>query len=55
MKVRDLSESEVMDELGKPRLDASLWQSRSQGTTVSPDMLGRLLKWFGKNRAVWKP
>ncbi len=54
MKVRGLSESDVMDELGKPRLDASLWQSRSQGTTVSSDMLGRVLRWFGENRAVWK-
>ncbi len=42
-------------ELAKPRLDPSLWQSRSNGTTVSPDMLGRLVKWFRENRTVWKP
>ncbi|WP_162931798.1 recombinase family protein [Sulfitobacter sp. D7] len=54
MSSRDLSESNVMDELGKPRLDPSLWQSRRNGTTVSPDMLGRLLKWFGENRKVWR-
>jgi DNA invertase Pin-like site-specific DNA recombinase len=55
MKARDMSESTVMDELGMPRLDPSLWQSRRNGTTVSPDILGRLLKWFSENRAVWKP
>lgn len=55
MNARGMAESEVMDELGRPRLDPSLWQSRRNGTTVSPDMLGRLLKWFGENRAIWRP
>ena len=55
MNARGMAESAVMDELGRPRLDPSLWQSRRNGTTVSPDMLGRLLKWFGENRAVWRP
>lgn len=55
MQVRGLSESQVMDELGKSRLDASLWQSRRNCTTVTPDMLGGLLRWFGENRSVWRP
>ncbi len=54
MTARGMSQSMVMDELGKPRLDPSLWQSRNNGTTVSPDMLGRLVKWLGQNRAVWR-
>ena len=53
MRVRGMNESQVMDELGLPRLNASLWHSRRQGSTVSPDMLNRLLKWFGDNCAIW--
>ncbi|WP_146592361.1 hypothetical protein [Puniceibacterium confluentis] len=53
MRARKLSQSQVMDELGLPRLDPSLWMARRRGTTVGPDMLDRLLMWFKANRAVW--
>ncbi|WP_146592460.1 hypothetical protein [Puniceibacterium confluentis] len=53
MRARKLSQSQVMDELGLPRLDRSLWMVRRRGTTASPDMPDRLMMWFKANRAVW--
>jgi DNA invertase Pin-like site-specific DNA recombinase len=49
MQNRGLSNSQVMDELGMPRLNGSLWMSVSQGTNVSEEMLGRLSGWFQTN------
>lgn len=42
----------VMDELGLPRLNGSLWMAVRQGTTVSEDMLERLARWFDTHEGV---
>jgi DNA invertase Pin-like site-specific DNA recombinase len=43
---RKVATKTVMDELGLPRLNGSLWMAVHQGTTVSEDMLERLVNWF---------
>lgn len=55
MKKRNMTQSQVMDELGLPRLDASLWMAVRRGTAVSPEMLERLLSWLRGNRRLWDP
>lgn len=49
---RKVAKKTVMDELGLPRLDGSLWMAVRQGTTVSDDMLERLALWLDVHAAV---
>lgn len=49
---RKVATKTVMDELGLPRLDGSLWMAAHQGTTVSGDMLERLANWFDVHEVV---
>lgn len=49
MQKRALSTKDVMDELGLPRLNTSIWMSVHQGVTVSTDVLKRLTHWFDAN------
>ena len=52
MHKRGMSTTAVMDELGLPRRDYSLWMALRQGTKVSGEMLERLSKWLDANVAL---
>lgn len=52
MALRRMSYSDVMDELGFKRLNASLGRALARGDKLQPDMIDAIEKWLDTNTAV---